>query len=123
MTGGRDYGDQDRVNAALEQAHDILCGDGEPPMLIHGGASGADALAAKYAHAHYWPTTVFPANWWRHGKAAGPRRNQQMANTTADLMADPGDAVCVVFPGGRGTADMVRRAEAAGIRVVFAGER
>jgi predicted Rossmann-fold nucleotide-binding protein len=40
---------------------------------------------------------------------AGHYRNQEMADTGADL--------CIAFPGGRGTADMVRRAAAAGIEI------
>jgi len=32
-------------------------------------------------------------------------------------MADAGADLCIAFPGGRGTADMVRRARAAGIPV------
>jgi hypothetical protein len=44
------------------------------------------------------------------GKGAGPRRNEEMVRNGADL--------CVAFPGGKGTADMVGRAMRAGRRVV-----
>jgi len=51
------------------------------------------------------------AKWSKHGRAAGPIRNQEMIDECKpDLV--------VAFPGGRGTADMVRRAKAAGIRVI-----
>jgi hypothetical protein len=46
------------------------------------------------------------------GKAAGSIRNQRM------LDAEKHIDVVVAFPGGRGTADMVRRARAAGIHVL-----
>ena len=50
----------------------------------------------------------FPADWDKHGRAAGPIRNAQMARY-ADAVA--------LFPGGRGTASMRRVAEKAGITV------
>ncbi|WP_160051218.1 DUF2493 domain-containing protein [Nocardiopsis sp. FR26] len=109
VTGGRDYTDQNTVARTLQSLYLAPLSPGNPPTLVHGGAPGADRLAAKYAHAHYWPVHEFPANWRRHGPAAGPIRNQQMADAGADL--------CIAFPGGRGTADMVSRAKAAGIPV------
>jgi hypothetical protein len=79
-------------------------------VLVHGAASGADAMAGRWAGANGVSVTTFPADWNRYGRSAGPRRNQAMVDSEPDLV--------VAFPGGRGTADMVRRAEAAGIRVL-----
>jgi len=52
-----------------------------------------------------------PADWERHGRAAGPIRNQEMADAGADL--------CIAFPYGigKGTYDMIERARKAGIPV------
>jgi hypothetical protein len=83
--------------------------------LIHGGASGADALAHEWAVANNVPVTPFPADWNRFFKAAGPLRNRQM------LVEGKPDLV-VAFAGGRGTADMIRQAEAAGVQVVKVGD-
>ncbi len=52
---------------------------------------------------------VCAAKWETYGKAAGPIRNREM------LLNLP--ALVVAFPGGKGTADMVRQAERAGIPV------
>src|SRR6266536_1924225 len=56
---------------------------------------------------------VYPAQWDQHGKAAGPRRNQLM------LEGGKPDVVwCFIsrpLDESRGTADMVRRARAAGV--------
>lgn len=53
---------------------------------------------------------MYPANWLKYGRMAGAMRNQQMLDEEeVDLV--------VAFPGGKGTADMVRRARAAGIEV------
>jgi hypothetical protein len=55
---------------------------------------------------------VLFANWSRFGKMAGPERNQRIISASECLVA---------FPGGRGTADCVRRAEAKGIAVIYRG--
>lgn len=47
-------------------------------LVIHGGARGADQLAGKYAMLLGIPTAVYEANWTKHGRAAGPIRNQSM---------------------------------------------
>ena len=47
--------------------------------MISGGASGADTLAEDYAKENNIEVSVFPANWKKYGRAAGPIRNQHMA--------------------------------------------
>ena len=79
-------------------------------VVIHGAAAGADSLAGRYARRKHIRESKFPADWVRHGRSAGVIRNQRML--------DEGEPDLVVaFPGGRGTADMVRQAKAAGIKV------
>lgn len=117
VCGGRNYRDRDHI-------HNTLCyldaERGPITCIIHGAATGADhegmiwaqlmATARKVTHA------PFVADWHEHGKAAGPIRNQRMLDEgKPDLV--------LAFPGGRGTADMTRRARAAGIEVVEVGER
>jgi hypothetical protein len=80
----------------------------EISVVIHGGANGADEWADKWAADRIVPQHSFKADWKAHGRAAGPIRNQRMIDEgKPDLV--------IAFPGGRGTADMVRRAQAAGI--------
>ena len=57
------------------------------------------------------PCRVYPADWKANAKAAGPIRN-------AEMLADFKPDTVIAFPGGRGTADMVRKAKAAGVRVI-----
>lgn len=105
VCGGRDYSDGGCVARYLTQL--------KPSCVIQGGATGADYLAMNYAQNHNVRSQTFRADWTKHGKAAGPLRNQQML--------DEGKPdVVLAFPGGRGTADMVRRAKAAGVRVIEA---
>lgn len=56
----------------------------------------------------------FLALWALHGKAAGPIRNVQMMTA---LLEEDGHHVVLAFPGGTGTADMVRIAEQHGVDV------
>ena len=46
--------------------------------VISGKAPGADTLGEKWAHMNNVPVVPFPADWSKHGRAAGPIRNQQM---------------------------------------------
>lgn len=105
VCGGRDYNDFDAVNEALTY-HAF-----EADWIIHGGARGADSLAGEWAALVGIATDVFVADWKTHGRAAGPVRNQRM------LEEGKPDLV-IAFPGGRGTADMVRRAKSAGVKVI-----
>lgn len=106
VCGGRDYADRSHVWATLDRVHR------KRPLglVIHGASRGADTLAARWAEGASVETADFPADWERHGKAAGPIRNQRM------LDEGKPDAV-VAFPGGTGTADMVARARKAGVPV------
>jgi hypothetical protein len=81
-----------------------------PTLIIHGCANGADEWADYWADVNNVPHRAFPADWNKHGKAAGPIRNQRMLDEGKPDMV-------IAFPGGRGTADMVRRARTAGVEV------
>lgn len=107
ICGGRDFANEAIFDGAMG---DLIRMKGCPNKIIHGAAPGADTLADKWAERMAISRHRFPAQWDRHGKAAGPIRNQ--------AMLDKGRPHFVVaFPGGRGTADMVRRAREAGVDV------
>ena len=108
VCGGREYRDVEHVKKTLSEIHrlkPITC-------IIEGGARGVDNYAAQWGDEHNLGRLTFYADWAQHGKAAGPIRNQ--------AMLDEGKPVLVIaFPGGRGTADMVRRARKAKIEVIL----
>lgn len=106
VCGGRDYQDRARVFAEL----DAIDRDRPITRLVHGAARGADTLAGAWADERMVPVYAHPADWSK-GRGAGHARNAEM------LKAQRPDLV-VAFPGGRGTAGMVRLARAAGVRVV-----
>jgi hypothetical protein len=107
VCGGRDYADQPMLFGVLDMQAESTGID----CLIQGGADGADRLARMWCHTRLCRMENYPADWKAHGKAAGPIRNQRMLDEgKPDLV--------VAFPGGRGTADMVRRSRTAGVRVI-----
>lgn len=106
VCGGRDYQNTAMVEWALDTLNQLYA----ITDVIHGDARGADTLAGLWAYGLGISVHRYPANWNLHGKAAGGLRNQQMID---EAFPD----YVVAFPGGRGTADMVRRAKAAGLTV------
>ena len=114
VTGGRDY---DRFLTVCRELDDASPDDTNLDLLIHGGASGADSLAARWAKTHNIPEARFPADWSRHGKAAGPLRNTQMVRLAYSLEVAGWDVLVLAFPGGRGTASCISIAEQHGLTV------
>lgn len=105
VCGGRTFFGKAEKNLVFDTLAEI-----GPDLIIHGGASGADGLAGAYAEGTGTPCMVFPAPWKALGRRGGPERNGWML-----LFGEP-DLV-VAFPGGSGTANMVRQARDAGVAV------
>lgn len=78
--------------------------------VIQGGAFGADALADHWAFDRKLNRIEYPADWDKYGKAAGMIRNAEMLKENPDLV--------IAFPGGRGTAGMVKLAKNKNINVM-----
>lgn len=108
VCGGRDYCESSTVWGELDAIRRSVPLDAL--TVIQGGARGADQIAREWCRSRDVPFDNFAADWNAHGKAAGPIRNQRMID-------DGRPDLVLAFPGGRGTADMVRRARAAGVRV------
>lgn len=133
VCGGRDFGmsrgyalgsfkyDVDRERILAERSLFYATMNEHCPtgleVIVHGAGKGADTLAERWAKRRGQEAMPFPANWYPNGRSAGldrsagPRRNQQMIDEGRPELV-------VAFPGGRGTADMVKRAKAANIKVI-----
>lgn len=103
VCGGRYFSDEAMMDHWLSGLH--------PTTICTGGARGAEELASQWAMEHGIPSVTFAADWDTPGRGAGPIRNQRMLD---EWKPD----VVLAFPGGTGTADMVRRARRAKVRVV-----
>lgn len=137
VTGSREWTDPAVIARAisgyLRSVGTSIGGAWPFPVIVHGGARGADQFADSIARGWGWapePHPVTDSGWrapchpecapghrrvGRNGRiycpAAAHYRNQGMVDLGAD--------VCLAFLSGpsRGTRDCVRRAEAAGIPV------
>lgn len=82
----------------------------EITVVISGKARGPDTHGEIWAKKHGKNVLSMAPDWKTHGKAAGPIRNEEMAQAAEALVA--------VWDGeSRGTADMIRKAIARGLRV------
>jgi hypothetical protein len=104
IAGGRTITDYQLVNDAIQESgFDI----GE---IVSGGAAGVDTLGEQYALENDISVKRFPADWDRHGRAAGPIRNVQMTEYA--------DALIAVWDGkSKGTKHMIGTATKQGLQV------
>ena len=109
IAGCRDFSDYELLAEKCDyylhekmQTHEVI--------IISGHAKGADSLGEKYAQERGLNVELHPADWSRHGRAAGPIRNAEMAATSNALIA---------FWDGksRGTANMIKLAIGKGLHV------
>jgi hypothetical protein len=107
----------------------VICGDrhwADRPMIeermralprgtvvITGGASGADSIAAEIAREIGFPSVVIEAEWSKYGRGAGPKRNRQMLACEPDLVI----AFHRNLAASRGTKNCVQQARGLGIQV------
>lgn len=125
VTGGRNYHNMTVVEIVMFEH----CKSGD--VIVHGAARGADSLCARLANDMGWAVDPHPADWRAecrdtcppnhrrvnaYGKSycpmVGHYRNQEMLDGGLDLL--------IVFPGAKGTADMVNICKKAGVPIVLA---
>lgn len=121
ITGGREYALYGELCKVLDDLH----AERKFTLLVHGDAGlykqgyrerpvafkGADALSGRWADERGIQQVKVPANWEGFGDRAGMRRNKLMLD-----LAKPD--VCIAFPGGRGTANMMRLTREAGVELI-----
>lgn len=100
IAGSRSVTDRGLVWLAVSRCgHDIT-------EVVCGEAEGVDQLGKAWAFENCVPVKSFPvrvSDWQKHGKKAGPIRNEAMAAYA--------QAAVIIWDGvSRGTADMIRRA-------------
>ena len=104
IAGGRDLTDYDVCLEGVKNAgFDIT-------EVVSGHARGADSLGERFAQEAGLPLKLFPAEWDKHGRAAGPIRNNQMAAYA--------DALIALWDGdSKGTRHMIQQAQKLGLKV------
>lgn len=104
ICGDRNWDNVESVLAQIELLN--------PSVVIEGEATGADIIAREVAKHLGVPVLAFPADWNKHGRAAGPIRNAQM------LKEGRPDFVLAFHHNiekSKGTKNMIMIAEKAGI--------
>lgn len=99
IAGGRDFTNKKIAYEVLDTL-DITSED----IILSGHASGADMIGEQYAKEHGIKCKLYPAEWKKYGKIAGPIRNEQMAKNA--------DKVIAFWDGkSRGTKSMINLAK------------
>lgn len=108
VCGDRNWVDDESIKEAIVRLN--------PSVVIHGNARGADSLAGEAANSLGITVEVYPAQWETYGRAAGPIRNRQML---VDGKPDKVLAFHDDIEKSKGTKNMVKQAEKAGIDVTI----
>lgn len=118
ITGSRDWTDKMALFGAIIDLTNWHPIDWDDTVIVHGDCpTGADAMAQEFAEAYNIQFERYPADWTKHGRAAGPIRNKVMVDKGADIV--------LAFPKGKsaGTRGCMKLAQEAGLAVkVFEGE-
>lgn len=85
VAGSRDFTDYSLVKSTLDALRESM--PDTEIEIVHGDARGADKLGERYAKEHGLKFSAHPADWDRHGRSAGYRRNEDMAKISQALVA------------------------------------
>lgn len=107
VCGGRDFYDKKMLKQTLDKIRETS----GITKIVHGGARGADSLANYYANSYGIECKVYPYVE-AAGKAGGPIRNKFM-------LQDANPDLIVAFPGGKGTANMIKLAQNARKKIII----
>ncbi len=114
ICGSRNFTDQKFLFSQMDELHR------RTPIttVIEGEAQGADTLGRFWAEANNIPVLRFPADWDKHGRAAGPIRNKQMlVEGKPDLVVEFSYNIAE----SRGTTNMLTQAKGAGVPTMLFG--
>lgn len=134
ISGSRDFQDYNMFKIFLNEIFfDLSVEDridvnveGQDVEIISGGATGADALAEKFAMDYQIDFLCFPAKWndfsspclpkttsygKKYNALAGHKRNLEMADYVKNLKNDEGILVAFWDEKSRGTEDMIKIAK------------
>lgn len=107
IAGSRSITDYDALLRAIGQAGWKIT------EVLSGGTTGVDRMGERWAKENGVPVRMFPADWIKYGKSAGPIRNMQMA--------EQADALIVLWDGkSKGAKSMIRIAREVGLPILVA---
>jgi len=107
ICGDRNWNDEEKIFNRMSQLNK------DNDLIITGGCRGADNIAENVCNKLGFKSIVFPADWEKHGRSAGPLRNRQMLNEKPDLVI----AFHSNIETSRGTKDCITAAAQKGITI------
>ena len=84
--------------------------NGTIDVIVSGGAPGTDTMAKFYAEKHNKTFIVFPAEWKKYGRGAGPIRNKLIIENSDRLIA-------FLSPKSKGTQDSIKKAKKLNLKI------
>ena len=114
VCGGRHFADYDLLK---ETINGVIAESGwEDIEIVSGHCVGADRLGELYAEKHNASIKIFPAEWGKYGKRAGPMRNKQMIDYISGF--EHKIVIAFVSANTKGTRNTITLAKKANIRVI-----
>ena len=108
IVGSREFEDYDLLCVEVAKIQETQTID----LIVSGGAKGADTLAKKFAARNKIPLMEFLPDYDRYGRGAPLQRNTLIVQNSNVVLA-------FVTASSRGTWDTIRKAQAAGKRVII----
>lgn len=84
--GCRDFNDYSIFEPFVDKCLQRLSAEGNI-VILSGHCSGVDTMAEKYAKEHDYELEIYPAEWEKYGKKAGPLRNELMVQKSNYVIA------------------------------------
>ena len=81
-------------------------------FILSGGCFGADKFGEMYAAENGFSVEIYSADWERYGRAAGPKRNREMAK-------DCDEIICFWDGKSRGTKSLIEYGRKFGKKVII----
>lgn len=114
VCGGRHFDDYDLLENTI---NDVITESGcEDIEIVSGHCVGADRLGELYAEKHNAQVKIFPAEWEKYGKRAGPMRNKPMVDYISGF--ENKIVVAFVSVNTKGTRNTITLAQKANICVI-----
>ena len=117
VCGGRHFEDYNLLKNILDKVLKLKKLTPQDVEIVSGHCKGADKLGERWAEEKNASVKIFPADWVKYKKSAGPIRNKQMI----DYITCFSDKLVVAFvsPNSKGTRNTISLAQKNNIPVII----
>lgn len=116
ICGGRHFNGYEQLKTTITNFLKQRKIEIENVEIVSGHCQGADMLGEQYAKEYGLNLTIFPADWQRYKRKAGPIRNKQMIEYI--MQTENKAVIAFVSENSKGTKQTVLLAKRVGIFVV-----